>query len=142
MTKKILLIFTIGLFLINLSCSSKEKKPVPEEAKLAQRAFSIAEQLRDAYLIKDNNTFKRLCTRAGYLKIISSVKDFDSATLHFKPQWVDMENNQLILYIRWEGSWVKGTEKIDEKGLTAFKYKLAPLLLDDILRDNPFSYPK
>ncbi len=125
-----------------IACSSKEKKPVPEEAQLTKRAFSIAEKLKDAYLEKNKRVFKRYCSRKGYLKIISSLKEFDQATLSFRPEWVDIEDGNLILYIRWEGTWSANGKSYTEKGLTAFQYRLSPLLLDDILRNNPFSYPR
>ncbi len=137
----IVLMILLGLSLIG-ACSSKEKKPVPQEAMLTKEAFRIAEKLKDAYLQGDRSVFKTYCTRKGYLKIISSIKEFDHATLSFKPEWVDIDREKLILYIRWEGSWKANGRYYSEKGLTAFQYRLSPLRLDDILRNNPFSYPR
>ncbi|NOX21355.1 MAG: hypothetical protein GXO99_08925 [Nitrospirae bacterium] len=138
--RKVFLLFIATLFLF--SCSSEKKKPVPEEARLAQEAFRIAEKVKDAYLVKNNSLIQRLTTRNGYLRIISSVKDFDVAILSFTPKWVDIEGNELYLYIDWTGTWQVGTKSYTEKGLAAFKFRLNPLKLDDILRNNPFSFPK
>ncbi len=136
----ILILFWASILLV--SCSSTEKKPLPEEARLTKKAYSIAEKLKNAYLEGNKSVFRRYCTRKGYLKIISSIKEFDHANLSFRPEWVDIDNGKLILYIRWEGSWSVNGSFYNEKGLTAFQFRLSPLLLDDILRNNPFSYPK
>jgi len=136
------LVILFGLFLILSACGKKaEVRPSPEAVR-AKEAFQLAEKLRTAYLIRDRSRFEALTTRKGYLKIIGSIREFDSATLEFTPRWVDMEGTRVILYINWKGTWKKAGKSYSDEGLSTFVLEGSPLRLDDILRANPFSRPE
>ena len=137
-------IIVIMLFMLLLpSCGGKKKiKPPSPEANIAKEAFKLAERIKDAYLRKDKTALKSLCTQNGYLTLIGSIKDFDSADIKFTPKWVDIESDRVILYEKWDGTWLLSGKEFREKGLAAFVLKGSPLKLDDILRANPFRQPE
>ncbi len=135
-------IVVLFLALAVSACGKKaEVRPSPEAVR-AREAFQLAEKLRAAYLSRDKTRFEALTTRKGYLKIIGSIRDFDSATLRFTPRWVDLEGTRVILYINWKGTWQKGGKSYSDEGLSTFVLEGSPLRLDDILRANPFSRPE
>ncbi len=131
------------IFVTLTACGGKKeiKRPSPE-AEMIKRAFLVAEKIKNAYLRKDRDTLKRYCSRNGYLTIISSMKDFDSATLNFQLRWADIKRDKIILYIYWRGSWLLKGRLYKDSGLTAFAFTGSPPMLSDILRANPFSQPQ
>jgi len=127
------------------SCGGKKevrKEALTGDAAVARDAISLAESIKDAYLQKDKTAMKALCTKNGYLVLIGSIKDFDSAEMEFRPTRVDIENNRVLLYIQWRGRWVHNGQEFTNKGLAVFELKGAPLKLNDILRANPFRQPE
>lgn len=141
--KKILAFLTIwALILVFSGCGKKAEVRPSLEGQKAKEAFRLAEQLKRAYLGRDKGLFEPLTTREGYLKVVGSLRDFDSATLEFEPRWVEIEQDRVVLYIHWRGTWLKGGRSYSDEGLSAFILKGNPLKLDDILRANPFSRPE
>jgi hypothetical protein len=126
-----------------LACGGKkEVKQVSPESKLSLEAFSIAEEVRAAYVKKDFSTIKEISTADGYRDIIDSIKHFDSVELTFTPKWVEIEKSVVELNVAWKGTWTVGGETIAERGMAVFLLEGSPLKLSKVLRGNPFKYPE
>lgn len=132
----------IVLALLIPACGGKKevKRPSPE-AILINKAFNVAQEIKNAYLRKDRDALKQYCTKEGYFTIISSMKDFDSATLNFQLRWADIKKDKIILYIYWKGTWRLRGKMYEDSGLAAFTFRGTTPRLSDILRANPFSNP-
>jgi hypothetical protein len=138
------LIFLLSALLFLPSCGGKKevKKALTGDAAIAEEAISLVGSIKEAYLQKDKGALKTLCTRNGYLVLIGSIKNFDSAEIEFTPNRVDIDNKQVMLYMEWEGTWVVNGKELPEKGLAVFELKGSPLKLNDIRRANPFRQPE
>jgi len=135
----------VAALLILASCGGKKevkKAALTGDAAIAKEAISLAESLKDAYLRRDKAAMKALCTKNGYLVLIGSIKDFDSAEIEFTPTRVDIENSRVLLYTQWQGRWSSNGREFTNKGLAVFELKGSPLKLNDILRANPFRQPE
>ncbi len=140
-TRYLFLIVFIAFALVSCGGGKKIKPPAPE-AVMAKKAFEVANAIKRAYVNKDLAALKRYCTKRGYLSIIASMKEFDSAVLVFKLRWVEIKKDHMILYLDWQGSWKIKDKTFEEKGLAALSFVGNPPLLDDILRANPFGQPE
>ncbi|NOY64482.1 MAG: hypothetical protein GXO97_03680 [Nitrospirae bacterium] len=140
--KKLAIVSLMTLALLIPACGGKKevKRPSPE-AILIKKAFNVAEKIKNAYLRKDRYALKQYCTKEGYLTLISSMKDFDSAAISFQLRWADIKKDKIILYIYWRGTWRLRGKMYEDSGLGAFAFRGDPPRLSDILRANPFSNP-
>jgi len=138
----LVLLLTVLLFLPSCGGKKEVKKALTGDAAIANEAISLAESIKDAYLQKDKTAIKALCTKNGYLVLIGSIRDFDSAEIEFKPTRVDIEDNRVLLYLEWKGRWFLNGREFPDKGLAVFELKGSPLKLNDILRANPFRQPE
>ena len=147
MTKNIGLVAGIfilsALILVPVSaCGKKEVKPVSQDSKTAEEAFSVADALRTAYMQKDFASVADKCSKEGYKDFIDSIKHFDSADLEFTPRWVEIDKTKVYLNIAWKGTWVVGKDTVRERGMAVFLLDGMPLKLVKIERGNPFKYPE
>lgn len=140
--KKYLGIFLLILLLLGSCGGKKEVKKESEESKVARDAFTVIESLRNAYTAKDIGAIERNTTQDGLKLVVKDIKKFDTATLIFKPVWVEIESDRVLMNISWQGKWQKGLNSIDEKGMAVFILKEKPLKVDKILRNNPFELPE
>lgn len=138
--KKILLLLLVGVLLV--SCGKKEVKQVSQESKLAQEAFTLAETIKKAFMVKDNITLQKSSTEAGYKDITTNTRGYDSVEFAFTPRWVDIENNRLHVNISWKSAWVVSGRSKEERGMAVFLMEGAPLKVSRILRGNPFVMPE
>jgi len=140
MMRKVLLILMVVLAVA--ACSKKVVKVQTEDSKLAQEAFALAENMRQAYVKKDFNSFTNYSTEQGLRDVERQLKDFDDVKLEFEPRWVEIEGDKLILNVSWKGTWqVRGRERKD-RGMAVFELTGRPLRLNRILRSNPFKNPE
>jgi len=123
------------------ACGKKEVKKVSPDSALTIEAFTVAEKIREAYLNNDLAALEKLSTRDGYRSVIRAKKIYDSAELTFVPTLVEIYGDTVHLYISWNGTWKKGGNVTEDRGLTVFVLKEKPLKLDEMLRTNPFSKP-
>jgi hypothetical protein len=138
--KKLLALGLILLVFV-IACGKKEVKKQSQDSILSVEAFAIAENLRQAYLKNDRDLLEKNSTRLGYLSISGARKSFDSAVLTFTPALVEVYGDAVHLYVQWNGTWKRGEEVIEDRGLAIFVMKEKPLRLDEILRVNPFNKP-
>lgn len=139
--KKLCAVFAVLLLLV-AACGKKEVKPVSADSRLATEAFALTEQVRTAYVNRNMSALQGYTTADGYQAISSSMKNFDSVQLEFKPMLVDMRDGVVNLYVSWNGTWTWRGQKYEERGLAAFVLKGTPLKLDNVLRASPFRYPE
>ncbi|MGO9614365.1 MAG: hypothetical protein ACLPX5_15220 [Dissulfurispiraceae bacterium] len=139
---KKLLTGTLILLLLIASCGKKEVKKQSEDSKLAMQAFEVVEAIREAYVNKSLRTLESNTTKEGYRTMLSSMKDFDSVEMNFNPVLMEIEGDDVSINISWRGKWHKGEKISEERGMGVFLLKGKPLKLDNILRGNPFIYPK
>ncbi|HET6514461.1 MAG TPA: hypothetical protein VFG09_04820 [Thermodesulfovibrionales bacterium] len=138
-----LCVFIFFLLLSVSACGGKkEVKQVSQESKTSTEAFSLSERLRAAYVKKDFSAIQEISTSDGYKDFINSIKHFDSVDLTFTPKWVEIEKSMVYLNVAWKGSWVVGSETIQERGMAVFLFDGRPLRLSKIIRGNPFKYPE
>lgn len=147
--KRILLITLLALMALSFlaACGGKNKVPT-EDSITATQSFELAESLRKAYVARDFNAMKRLCTEEAYESIRIDVKEFKSATLTFTPQWIDIDpKGVLALRIKWEGSWVvpvegtKDTKTEERTGTLVLQMSGSPLKVSKVVQGSPFSQP-
>jgi hypothetical protein len=133
----------LGLILLVFiaACGKKEVKKVSSDSALTNEAFTVADTVRAAYIKNDLTTLEKFSTREGYRSILSAKKSFDSAELTFTPMLVEIYGDTVHLYVSWNGTWKKGDNIIEDRGLADFILKEKPLKLDEVLRANPFSKP-
>ena len=91
---------------------------------------------------KDLQEIKNLTTERGYLEIVGAIKEFESASLEFRPRWVEIDREGILLYIDWKGQWKVRGETYERRGLASFSLKGSPPRLDGVLRANPFEEPR
>jgi hypothetical protein len=136
-------LISIMVLSIFISCGGKkEVKPQPPEARKAEEGLRVIEKIKEYYVSKELEKIKDLTTAKGYLSFIGSVREFEKATVMFTPRWIEIERDEMTLYIDWSGTWTVKGKEYKRNGLAAFKLRSNPLLLDEILRANPFSEPK
>jgi len=133
----------LGLILLVFiaACGKKEVKKVTSDSALTTEAFAVVEKTREAYVKNDLIALEKFSTREGYRSIINAKKSFDSVELAFTPVLVEIYGDTVHLYISWNGTWKKGGNVTEDRGLSDFVLKEKPLKLDEILRTNPFSKP-
>lgn len=140
--KRIMGIFILIPFILIGCAGKKEVKKESEEAKISKDAYAVVESLKNAYITKDLGAIERGTTKEGYMYVTKDIKKFDSAELRFKPVWVEIEAEKVILNISWQGRWYKNGSTNDEKGMAVFILRDKPLKVDRILRSNPFEVPE
>lgn len=140
--KKILGMFVLILFLLASCGGKKEVKKESEESKVAKDAFAVVELIKNAYIKKDINAIEKNTTKDSLIIITKDLKKFDSAELIFKPVWVEIQPDNVIVNISWQGKWQNNVNVSDEKGMAVFILKDKPLKVDKILRANPFEFPE
>ncbi|MBF0343443.1 MAG: hypothetical protein HQL06_04345 [Nitrospirae bacterium] len=129
------------LLFVLLSCGKDEVKVTPEESKITASAIDVVEKIRQLYQSRDKAGLKTLTTPEAYLGHFSATKDFDTASLKFKPQWVDVKDSTIHVNVVWTGVWKKGGGITNEKGICTFVLLRQPVKLTQILRESPFIYP-
>ncbi len=135
----------ILVLLLMTSCGGKKEiKPLPPEAVEAKRVISLAERIREAYERKDREDLGKLCTDRGCLAFSAEgLERFDSARLDFRPKLVEIDGDQVLLHLQWEGRWViSGGKVLERGGLALFEFRGSPPRLYDIRRENPFLPPE
>lgn len=140
--KRFLGICVVLLLLLTSCGGKKEVKKESEESKIAKEAFAVTEIIKNAYTKKDIGAIEKNATKEGLMIITRDIKKFDSVEFTFKPIWVDIESDKVLLNISWQGKWQKGSNNIDERGMAIFVLKDKPLRVDNILRTNPFNFPE
>ena len=140
MMKKILLLLFVVVLLV--SCGKKEVKTVSQESKITQEAFTLAEVIKNAFMVKDTLTLKKSATAEGYQDITANTKGYDHVELTFTPRWVEIDNNQLQVNISWKSTWMVSGKSAEERGMAVFVMEGTPLKVARILRGNPFVMPE
>lgn len=139
--RNIVLFPLIVMILFISSCGKTEVKKVTEESIIATEAFSVLEEVKEAYTKKDIKSIEKRSTKDGFKKIFGSMKTFDSVELTFSPVLVEIENERVSVNVSWKGTWKKDNKMTEERGMAVFILKDRPLKIDDVLRANPFIYP-
>lgn len=137
--KKIFMTIPALIFLLS-GCG--EVKTVTEESKIAQEAFGVAAEIREAYVKKDLSTIEKNSTKDGYRQILISMKKFDSADLVFTYKWVDINQTIVTVKVAWKGTWMMSGQQTEEQGTALFVFEGKPLLLSRIRNANPFLQPE
>ena len=109
---------------------------------MTMEAFTLAETIKNAFIVKDNITLKKNSTESGYKDITADTRLFDSVELTFTPRWVEIEKNQLHVNISWKSTWIASGKSTAERGMAVFVMEGTPLKVSKILRANPFVMPE
>jgi hypothetical protein len=142
MRKKVMLMLMVAALVAVAACAKKEVKVQSEDSKLAEEAFNLAENMRQAYVGKDFGKFELYTTEQGLRDVQRQLRDFESVELKFEPKWVEIDAGNLVLNVAWEGTWVvRGRERKD-RGMAVFELTGRPLRLNRVLRSNPFKNPE
>lgn len=132
----------ISALALSVGCSREEVKKQPSpEVKSANEAFSLLDELKKAYLEKNEGAMKALSTENGYRELRENIKPFDSAELKFSPRWVDIKGETVTLNVSWEGSWRSQGAEREERGMAVFELTGKPLKFNGALKGSPFIYP-
>lgn len=135
-------LYGLIVLLLLSSCGKQEVKPVSEDSKIAQEAFKLAEIIKNAYVKNDRVTIQRNSTEEGYQELIGAMKSFDDAELFLTPRKVDIEDSTVYLNLTWNGTWMIGGKKTEDRGMAIFVMEGRPLKLSRVLRSNPFIQPE
>jgi hypothetical protein len=138
--KNILLLLLAGVMLV--SCGKKEVKQVSQESRTALEAFSLAENVKTAFINRDDITLKKSSTEEGYRDITVNPRAFDRVDFTFTPRWVEIEGDRLNVNISWKSTWVVSGRSTEDRGMAVFVMQGSPLRVAKILRANPFIYPE
>lgn len=134
--------FILVIFVLLVSCSKKEVKPPSEDVRVSREGFTVLDDLRKAYLNKNEAEMKALSTQAGFSELKNSVHPFDSAELKFSPRWVEIKGDLMTVNVAWEGSWEYGGKKQNERGMAVFELKGNPPRFERTIKGSPFIYPE
>jgi hypothetical protein len=137
-------LFALGLILLVfvVACGKKEvKKPTPDSLT-TMSAFEVTENLRQAYIKNDRDLLEKNTTKLGYVNIAGGRKSFDSVDISFTPMMVEIYGDVAHVYVSWNGTWKRGDNAIEDRGLAVFVMKERPLKLDNVLRVSPFNKPE
>jgi hypothetical protein len=121
---------------------NKGVKKESRDYRISQEAFSVAEDLRNAYAKKDLLAIQEISTREGNKEIVDSIRYFDSVDLTFTPKWVEIEKSKVYLNVAWKGIWTVAGEITKERGSAVFLLEGSPLKISKVLRGSPFKYPE
>ncbi|MBF0336774.1 MAG: hypothetical protein HQL05_02990 [Nitrospirae bacterium] len=132
----------IMLLFVLLSCGKDEVKITPDESKIAASVMNVIDQIRQLYQGHAKAELKELSTPEGYMGYLSATKDFDTASLTFTPKWVNVKDSTVEINVAWKGVWRKGDDVVNEQGICIFVMTRQPIKLLQILRENPFNYPR
>lgn len=135
------LIFALCVFSL-WACAGREAKPPSPDSAAALEAFSLAEEIKEAYLSGDMKTIEKKSTADGYREMVGAVRKFDSALLDFTPRWVEIKGEDVELNVSWTGKWTSGGETVEKRGMAVFLFEGRPLRLKRIIKGNPFIYPQ
>ncbi len=125
--------------LLLFSCASDEEKTPSVEVELANRAFDLSEEVKESFLKGDTVALKRLCSKNLYNKLSSKMNELSGWKFDFKMRWVDIDEEGTIhMYIAWNRDSDREEENIETSGLALFVIKGDPLIVDRIMRENPF----
>jgi hypothetical protein len=138
-----ILLAAIAAFALS-ACGDKKDaiKRVPEEANVSREAFSAIENLRGAYVSKDDAGMRGATTEAGYSSVRKEMREFDSASLEFTPRWVEIRDSAATVNVQWEGSWTKGGKTTKERGMAVMELTGSPPRVNRIIKGSPFAYPQ
>lgn len=137
--KGLLILF---LILLLLACGGKKsKKESSTEYLYFNQAFKVVDQIRLSYQLKDNEGIRKHTTESAYKDIVSSIKPFDRAELEFTPVLVEIEGDNVKLYVSWNGKWSYLGKDYEERGLVNFLLRGNPPKVEKIIRGNPFKFP-
>jgi hypothetical protein len=126
--------------LVLSSCSKKEAKKMPgPEVKTSNEAFLLLDDLRKAYVEKDDARMKALSTEAGYTELKKEIKPFDSAELKFTPRWVEIKADTITVNVSWEGLWRYQGKETSERGMAVFELK--DMKFNSVVKGSPFLHP-
>ncbi|MGW8272750.1 MAG: hypothetical protein ACWGN7_05105 [Thermodesulfovibrionales bacterium] len=125
--------------LLAASCASGEKKVPPPEALTAEKAFSTAIEIRDAFVKDDAGKLRSLCADPLFETISSSRQKFETVSLEFTMRWVDIDYDATVhLYVAWKRSAVIDDKDSSDSGMGVFMMRGEPLKAFEIVRDSPF----
>lgn len=129
------------LMLVALAgCASDEARVPSPEVVIAGEAFDLAIEIRDAFIDTDSSDLKSLCSETMYQKLADTMGTFRGLSLDFTKRWVDIDTDGMVhLYIAWQRKGEYAGKDASGAGMAVFVLKGSPLMLEDILRENPFS---
>ncbi|MCX8030687.1 MAG: hypothetical protein N3A59_03785 [Thermodesulfovibrionales bacterium] len=139
--KRVFILFVMIFLLI--SCGGKkEVKRETLESKIAKEAFSLVETIKNSFVVKDIKTIESNTSKEGLAQITKDIMKFDTIELVFKPVWVEIESDKVLLNVSWQSRWHKDNRSYEERGMAVFVLRDKPLKIDKIIRTNPFEYPE
>lgn len=134
------LMILVLVLMFQAGCASDETKVPSPEVVIAQEAFDLAIEIRDVFIDKDSSDLKSLCSEAMYRKLADTMKAFRGLSLDFTKRWVDIDTDGTVhLYIAWQRKGEYEGKDASGAGMAVFVLRGSPFLLEDILRENPFS---
>jgi hypothetical protein len=132
----ILFIILVAAF---LGCSKENVKP-SADSLLATGAFSIIDNIKDAYEGKDRKGLKTHMDSPLAESIIKELS-FESVELTFTPRMVKITDSVKV-NLKWHGSWlITGDRKVDNRGVADLIFDRETMKLTYIDGDNPFITP-
>ncbi len=139
--KKTALLFLVVL-LFAACGGKKEVKTVSPESTAYSEAATLAETIRNAFVLNDRVTLQKNSTEQGYRDITASKKMFDQIELTFTPRWFEIEQTQVLLNVSWKSVWTIAGKKTEDRGMAVLVMDGRPLKVSKVLRANPFIHPE
>jgi hypothetical protein len=111
-----------------------------------QRIDRAVESLRDAYEKKNHSAFRAVMTPSDHLESLqhqveADFQAFHTISLEFKVERVIIEDDNVDVYVRWQGVWKKHAEDtgMRQRGHARLQWAgTQSVLLRDIQGDLPF----
>ncbi|MGE5893086.1 MAG: hypothetical protein ACM34I_03425 [bacterium] len=133
-----LIILAAFLFFL-IGCATGEKKEPTPETIIAEKAFALSLEIRDAYTAQDLRKLRTLCSETLSNDLSLQREKYKSVKLDFTMRWVDIEQDGTVhLYVAWKRKALTTVQATEDSGMGVFILKGDPLKADTILRDNPF----
>ena len=137
------LVLALALALVaSLVACKKDIKPSGEDSKLAMEVFAVIEQMRVAYVDKDDPALEALSTEGGYDAINKQLGGFNSVELEFSPRWVTIEGDSVVVNVAWKGVWTVKDEKRKGRGMAVMVLDGTTYKLRKLHRSSPFGVPE
>ena len=122
-------------------CGGKDAVKPSADSLLAAEVFTHIESLKDAYLVKDGGSIRRLAGPALADSIIGTFA-FDRAELAFTKRMVRITDSSVAVNVAWQGSWWgTNNRKLDNRGVADLIFGRETMKLVSIEGDSPFMMP-
>ena len=108
---------------------------------IATEALRVIEEVRYAYVNKDETTLKKHLTITLSSKVLQEL-DFDEAIITYSIRLVTLKDKKVYVKCNWESDVTLGVTEYSDEGSSVFVLRGSPLKIIEIQGSNPLQIPQ